>query len=304
MAQLPQHVVGDVHHVADGPEPARAQAGGHPRRRRAHAQAADDAHGIARAEVGRLHAHARQPARRLARLAQRDLRRPQPRARERRQLARHAQDRQAIGPVGRDLDLEHALVQAEVRDEVGAERRAVHGEQAGLVLLAQPQLALGAQHAVRLHPAELGHPDGLAARQHRARRRECRPHADLRVRRAAHDGKPRPPGAHAYEQQPVAVALAELPLDRLDLADHHAPEVGRDRCDARHLQPRVDEPVGRVLRGQPHVDELAHPVVWNLHRARRTAGGNGGRCRRTDAGRRRRTSASRCARSPCRTPSR
>ena len=66
MAELPQHVVGDVHDVADGPQPAGPQARRHPRRRRSDAQAADHPHGVARAQVGGLDAHAGERAGRLA----------------------------------------------------------------------------------------------------------------------------------------------------------------------------------------------------------------------------------------------
>ena len=133
------------------------------------------------------------------------------------------------------------------------------------MLLAEPQLALGAQHAVRLHAADLGHADLSAARQRGARRRERRPDADRGVRRAAHDRKARAAGAHAAQEQPVAVALADLALDGLDLADHDAPHVRRDRRHAGHLEPRVDQPVGRVLGGEVDVDHLPHPAVRDLH---------------------------------------
>ena len=289
MAELPQHVVGDVDHVADRPEPARPQARGHPGRRGRDLQPADHAQRVARAEVRRLHPDAGQRARRLPRLAQRDLRRAQPPAGQRGQLAGHAQHRQAVRPVGRDLDLEHVVVEAQVRDEVGAERGArVEQQQAPLMLFTQPQLALGAEHAVRFHAADLGDADRAATRERGAGRRERRPGAHRRVGRATHHRVARAPGADATQQHAVAVTVAHLALDGLDLADHDAAQIGRDGRHAGHLDPGVDQAVGGLLGRQIDVDQLAHPAVRDLH-VRRTAAGSAGRSPETDGCRRCRT---------------
>ena len=235
--ELPQHVVGDVDDVADRAAArtraaARAiQAGDGP-----HPHAADHARGVAVAEVGRLDAHARERARRLAAIRCSAIGGGRSAAAgQRRQLARDAEHRQAVGPVRRDLDLEHAIVEPEVRDEVGAERRVgVEHQHARLVLLAEPELALRAEHALRLDAADLGDGDRAArraARRPAARRPRARRRA--RVRRAADDRVALAPGADPAQHEPVAVALAELALDRLDLADDHARELGRQRRDAR-----------------------------------------------------------------------
>src|SRR5256885_2451616 len=72
--------------------------------------------------------------------------------------------------------------------------------------------------------------------------------------------------AHAAQHQVVATALAEVALDRLDLADHRAAQADRrQRRDAGDLDPRIDEAVGGVLRRELQVDELAHPAVRNPH---------------------------------------
>src|SRR5436305_1578909 len=77
---------------------------------------------------------------------------------------------------------------------------------------------------------------------------------------------PGAPARDAAEEQAVAVAVAELALDRLDLADHDAGEArGRQRSDARHLDARVDEPVGRVGRAEREVRELPDPAIRDLH---------------------------------------
>ena len=59
LAALDHHVVGHVDDVADRPQPDHREPRLHPERRRPDADAANDARGVVRAEIGRLHAHTR-----------------------------------------------------------------------------------------------------------------------------------------------------------------------------------------------------------------------------------------------------
>src|SRR5207302_1513172 len=83
---------------------------------------------------------------------------------------------------------------------------------------AEPQLALRAEHPLRLDAADLRRRDAPAAGEHGPGRRERGARADLGVGRPADHGEALAAGRHAAEEQAVAVALAELALDRLDLA--------------------------------------------------------------------------------------
>src|SRR5262249_40056734 len=94
------------------------------------------------------------------------------------------------------------------------------------------------------------------------------------------------------EHERVAVALAELALDGLDLADDDALEVRRQRHDRRDLDAGVDQALGGLLGRQPQIDELAPPAVRELPRVTRKSRGSAGRSRRRGADRRCRTSAS------------
>src|SRR5439155_1030915 len=79
----------------------------------------------------------------------------QARAGERPQLPRHAEDGEAVRTVGGDLHLEDVVVEAEMRDEVPAERRvAVEDEDPRLVLRTDSELPLRAQHALGRHAAD------------------------------------------------------------------------------------------------------------------------------------------------------
>src|SRR5262249_30864809 len=192
----------------------------------------------------------------------------QPRGGQRGELARHAQHRQAVGAVRRDLDLQHVIVETELLHEIGADGGvAVEQQQAGFVLLAEAELALGAQDALRFDAVDLLGADGAEARQRCARRSECGACAGTRVRRAAHDGEAlRAPAAHAAEHEPMAAALAQLALDGLDLADDDAAQpVGGERRDARYFDAGVDEAIRGVLRRKLQRDELANPAVRNFH---------------------------------------
>src|SRR2546422_226801 len=218
LAELPEDVVSGVHDVTDGAKPDRAQPRPEPARRGADGDAVDDARREPMAQVRRLDAHARERSRGLTRLLQRDRRQAEARAGECRQLARDAHDGEAVGPIRGDLDLEHVVVEAERRDQVSAGPGAVEKQDSRLVLLADPELTLRAEHALRLGAVDLRGGDPAAACQDGAGGREGGAGADLGVRRAAHHGVALTPGAHAAQEQRMAiVALAELALDRLDL---------------------------------------------------------------------------------------
>ena len=160
------------------------------------------------------------------------------------------------------------IVEAELLHEVGAhDGIAVEQQQAGLVLVAQAELALGAEDPLRLDAVDLLCGDDAEARQRRSGRREGRARAGPRVRRAAHDAEAlRAARADAADHQAMAAALAELALDAFDLADHHAAQPRRrQRRDARDLEAGVDETISGVLRRELDVHELANPPVGNLH---------------------------------------
>src|SRR5439155_10111048 len=161
--------------------------------------------------------------------------------------------------------------------------------------------------------------DPTLPRQYRARRGEGGAHAHLRVGRAADHRELLGAGGDAAEEEAVAVALAELTLDRLDLADHHPAHVGGERRDGGDLDPRVRQAVRGLGGRQPEADELLEPLVGDLHGSgcrgagtlrgwpekgaawlrpaktrrvsivTRTVSGSAGRCRRRAAGRRCRT---------------
>ena len=104
------------------------------------------------------------------------------------EIAGDAGDAQRIGPVGRDGDVDHRIVEAGI-DGIGlADRRIVGQVDDALVIVGDAELALRQQHAVRFDAAD----DALlelhaGAGNVGAGRREDAGHAGARIGRAADD---------------------------------------------------------------------------------------------------------------------
>jgi hypothetical protein len=174
-----------------------------------------------------------------------DLRNDQARTGERGDLACHAENRQAVGAVGRELERHDVLVEL---------------EQAGVVV-GEAEIFRGAEHALALDAADRGLPD-LAARQLGAHLRQRHPHADAHVRRAADHTigfTARRDGAHG---ELVGVRVL---ADRAHFGGDHAGDrghrglVGLD-FDARHRQP-----LGELRAGQLGITEASQPALGNDH---------------------------------------
>ena len=84
-----------------------------------------------------------------------DVERPQPAEPGRREIAGDAVHAEAIGAVGRDLDLDHRIVEPEHLGEARADRRRRRQLDDALVIVGEAQLAGRAQHAVAIDAADL-----------------------------------------------------------------------------------------------------------------------------------------------------
>ena len=145
LAVLQHHVVGHVDHVVDGALVGGQQPLLQPRGRRPHAHPADHRAGVARAQLRVVDLDADGVGRARDRVAEGGLADGVGGARG--DLVRHAQDRQAVAAVGRHLHHER-IGAGQIGGEGGAEGRVVGEHQDALVLVAQAQLALGADHAL------------------------------------------------------------------------------------------------------------------------------------------------------------
>ena len=164
----------------------------------------------------------------------RGVSRPRPGGRE---VAGDAGHAQAIGPVGRHLDVDQRIVEPHDLGEGRADGRVVGQLDDAVMILAQPHLALGAEHAVGFDAAD--HP-GLelqpGAGNVAADRREDALHAGARIGRAADHLDLAAAGIDQADPQPVGIGML---LGLHDIADGEGREIaGAD--------PRCSRPRGRA----------------------------------------------------------
>ena len=271
------HVVGDVDDVGDRPHPRECEPALHPLRRRSHRHA--DAPGR---EPGRTVGsvdHDRDVVG-VTRDVDGGLGHGERQIEVRGEIPCHPGHRHRVGPVRRDRQVEDHLVQTELVAHVGAELGVGPQREDAVVVVAEPELARRAEHAVAHLAADLAPLEREAARQRRARRCVRHDHAVGDVRRAAHDR---------------GGAVAELDVAELELV---GVGVRPDGEDARHphagdlLTRRLEpfdleaEPVERLrdrarLGRERH--EVGQPGQGDTHQGApiSTGRGSGRRCRRT-----------------------
>ena len=151
-------------------------------------------------------------------------------------LAREAENRQAISPIRRDFDVEHDVVEVQIRGHFAAERCVGAERENPRVILRQAELALRTEHALRLHAANYGCLQRRLLAKLRANESERRNHAGLHVGRAAHDFELAfGAGIHVDQIQPVRVRML---LDVDDARREHARESGSELLDVLDHQPR------------------------------------------------------------------
>jgi hypothetical protein len=195
VAEIQHHEVRGVDDVVDGARAHAVQQRAHPQGRRRDGHAGQGHGGVARAGRRRLDAQAERP---VAGVGDVEVQRQQRAAENRRDLARDAAVAPEVGAVGQALvvDLEEHVVECNDRDQRRSHsERGVQHHDAG-VLVAQTQLALAADHALRQHAAQgplsdLDVADGGAGQRH----------GDLLARRhvgRAADDRPRRTIAHVH----------------------------------------------------------------------------------------------------------
>ena len=269
LAVLQHDVVGHVHDVVDGAVARVLQPLAQPVRGRADPHTAHQRAGVARAEggVGDLDADAVRyraavlvvSGRRLGYLFAGDGSR----------FVGDAEHGEAVAAVRGDFDLQRAG-RREYVNEGSADRALIRQHEDALVLVAQPEFALGADHARGLDAAY----DGcrqfhrlarLAAREHRAHPRE----RDLlpcgNVRRAADDGGRLAARVHVGQPEPVGVGVR---VHVQDTADDDVVPSAAGAGVVRRLQSGHGKAVGQLCRRHPQRDVLGKPGKRDSHGGR------------------------------------
>ena len=234
LSQLEHHVVGDIHHRADGAHTGAPQPLTHPQRRLgAIVDAAQDAAGEPWACCRRFEVH-RQPLRmsggRAADRGARDFG-----VGKGCHLAGDADDRHGVAAIGGDIQIEHGLVERQVLAQGSAERGILRQLQDSGRGVRQAELLRGGEHALGLHPTQLRRLDGEVARQLRTHQRERTLQAGARIAGTAHDlQRCAAPGRHAAHLQLVRLRVR---LSAHDLRDQHPCEGRRRRTERLELDP-------------------------------------------------------------------
>ena len=180
------------------------------------------------------------------------------------QVARHAVHAHQVGPVGRDLQLEHLVGDRQVLGQ-----RLAHGHVAvehhdPEVVLADADLVLGQDHPARLDPAQLRLAQRRAIRHDRARQRHRHGltgghvggAADDRLRVAAAD-------VDLADAEPVGVGVL-LGLEHAAGDERgHVPHA--DAVQPLELVARQREPVGHLRGAEPGVAVGAQPGERDPH---------------------------------------
>jgi hypothetical protein len=179
-------------------------------------------------------------------------------------LARDAVEAQAVGAVGRDLELEHLGGDREHIDERRARRELLVEDHDARVLGADPELVLGQDHPVGLDAAQLGHAELGAVGHDGAGPRHGHGLAGGDVGRAAHDLLgPVVADVDQAHAEPVGVGVA-AGLEHLadDEALERVDAVVMDGLDLRagHRQALLE----RADR-QPRVGVLLEPFERDAH---------------------------------------
>ena len=266
LAEQEQDVVRHVDDVVDGALADGSKALDHPVGRRAHLHAADDAGGIARAAHGVLDGHVDVVGAVVDKLKLRGhlVKRVFPIAAiHRAHLAREPHNREAVGAVRRDLQVEHRVGQLQVVGDGCAHRGVVGEDPDTLMVRAEPQLTPRAAHAGARNAAQLRLLDLEVAGKHSPHGRDGKLDSRLDVRRAAHDlhGLAR---ARVHRDHVHMVGIG-MRLAGLDVAHDHAVERGAEHLDAFDACAREIELVAERLGVGRHLHVFVKPFQRYFH---------------------------------------
>ena len=261
LAQFEHHVVGDVHQRADRAQAGALEALGHPQRRTCGGvHAFDDPAAVARAVGAGVQGHVQRGLAGDGGFG--DFQRIDLGRQRRGHVEGHAAHAEAVGAVGRELELEAGVGQAQ---ELG--HRRAHGGVGGKFQQARgigvdAQLLGRAQHALRIHAAQLGGLDGDASGQRGADRGQRRLQARARVGRAADDLHRAGAGGDLAHLQAVGLGVF---FAGQDFSHEHAVQAFAQHLRVLDFQADGGEARGQLVARGGYGDVLAQPAFGELH---------------------------------------
>ena len=181
-----------------------------------------------------------------------------------REVARDAVDAGAVGAIGREIDLDHGIVEAGPLRVIRAHRRGIGEFDDAFMVVGDLQLEFGHQHAAALDPADLADAERhVLARDESPGRNEYALHARARIGRPAHDlHRIARAGIDHAHAQPVRVRMPfrrDHPRDA-ERRQHLAPV-----CDALDFEPDHGELVDDRRKRRVGVQVLLEPSEGEFH---------------------------------------
>ena len=173
-------------------------------------------------------------------------------------LAGKALHRVAIGAIRRDLEVEHRVRKATPGGKRLAQRRVIGQLHDAIVIAAQVELALRANHAAALDTAQLRLLDLEITGQNRADGRDGDFEARAHVGCSAHDLR-RLGTIAEVDGRHVHVIAIRVGLAGLDQTDPHALEICPQGFDAFDAGSGQVEPVAEILQGIGYLDHRIEP---------------------------------------------
>ena len=256
---LQHNEVGDIDHVADGPQSGAGQPVLQPLGRRPDPHPVDHGGGVPVAQVGVGYGDADPLADGGARLLVGDFRFSDLAAGERRHLVCHAQHREAVQPVRGELQVQHGVAQV-LRQRLPQGRVVGQDDDAGVVV-AQSQLQFGADHPLGFDAPDARRRQGLVPSAVGVVEERPDPgEADLLS--LGHVGRPADhfhfvrAGGDGAEAEPVGVGMRA----HGGHAAHEYIAPSADFLHLAHLHASHGEPVGQVGGREVHFDVLPEPA--------------------------------------------
>ena len=268
LAVLEHHVVGDVDDVVDGAQAYRLEALLDPGRTRAHLDARDDMGRVQGTALRIVDADSGQQVgprcpgefTAVGGLGVREVL-LEPRS----QFPRQTEVREAVGTIGRDLDVDHGVAGGQDIIDGGAHGGPSLEDQESGVVLANPEFPARAHHAVGKLAPDLRLLDDKVAGQDGAHKGHRHAVADLVVLGSADDRLHPARGPHVHrahgELVGVRVLVAREHLAHDDLREHGGPRLD----DSLDLKAEEGDGARHLVHRGVQRDVVPDPVERNLH---------------------------------------
>ncbi|OPZ65436.1 MAG: hypothetical protein BWY83_03025 [bacterium ADurb.Bin478] len=205
LSALQHHIVGDIHHIVDGPHAAGIQPRGHPVGRRLNGDVFQHAARIAVTVLRTLDCYLHTGSTRAFASRQYGFGSAQGHSGYCADLARQADDAQTVRPVRGNKNIKHKVLIAHYFFQVRAWLHIYGQDHEAFIALGQSQFRLGTEHAGAGDSMQMTNAYAGSIGQRGARQRQRRQHALGDIRRSADHLHRRGPGVHLAQPSSFCV---------------------------------------------------------------------------------------------------